>query len=66
MFAKHFVREGVFEVEYGAIVANVFRKRQVSDYDLSTDISEEMARDVLDDVGRFLTRSRIYLQQAGY
>jgi uncharacterized protein (UPF0332 family) len=66
MFAKHFVREGLFEVEYGAIVANVFRKRQVSDYDLTTEISEGMAREVLDDVSRFLARGRVYLQEAGY
>lgn len=66
MFSKHFVKTGRIEVNYGRIVANVFRKRQLSDYDFSTEVSEDIANEALNDVSAFINMAKAYLQSNGF
>lgn len=66
MFSKHFVKTGLIEVDYGRIVSNVFRKRQLSDYDFSTEVSEAVADEALKDVAEFIDMAKAYLRGNGF
>lgn len=43
-FSQHFIKTGIFPVEFNQSISRLFRNRQTGDYTLGLSISEEKAR----------------------
>lgn len=64
-FIQHFVKEGIFETEYGKIFDYIRRKREESDYSARIKIDGETAEKVVKDTEKFITRLTQYLEKLG-
>ncbi|MEK7257323.1 MAG: HEPN domain-containing protein [Bacteroidota bacterium] len=65
LFGFHFVKTGIFPPYYGKILSNAFEKRQVGDYDIFVEITQQEAEDVLNNAIDFVDKTEAYLKNAG-
>ncbi|MEN6319737.1 MAG: HEPN domain-containing protein [Syntrophaceae bacterium] len=60
-FNQHFIKTGIFEIEYGKIFNYVRQKREESDYTAKVMIDKETAERIVEDSKRFIQRMKKYL-----
>ena len=60
-FHEHFIKTGLLPAELGKIFEDVFAMRQEADYDFSSDISEQSAKQTIDDAEEFLNGIKKFL-----
>lgn len=60
-FGKYFVKEGLIEPEYGRMLATVYQRRQLGDYEISYALSEPEATEAITNAGAFIQRIQTYL-----
>ena len=60
-FGKHFVKAGLIEPEYGRVLATVYQRRQLGDYEISYTLSEPEAAEALRNAASFVQRTRTHL-----
>lgn len=65
-FGEHFIKTGLFPKEMHHWLHRAFEKRQVSDYDYLTGISESEVEDLQQKAGLFLERTAAFLQSEGF
>lgn len=65
-FGENFIRPGVFPRDFGAMIARLFRERQVGDYDAGISVSSDSARDDVRDASSIVNAIRAYLVQSGH
>ncbi len=61
-FNQHFVKTGMFEEKYSAMLRNAFSQRNIGDYGIAQHTDEEAARTVIDDAKEFLAVTEPYLE----
>ena len=59
-FGKHFVK-GLIEPGYGRMLATVYQRRQLDDYEISYALSEPEATEAITNAGAFIQRIQTYL-----
>ncbi len=64
-FGQYFVKPGLIEPEYSRMLANTFRLRLDSDYEVSLTPNKTSAQDTLRYAEQFVERAVTYLQQEG-
>jgi uncharacterized protein (UPF0332 family) len=65
LFGEHFVKTGIFRPESGRHLRNAFDKRLLSDYSFATELSEDDAREVLNQAKGFVEEVKDYLAEKG-
>jgi len=65
-FRLHFVKTGVFEVEYSRIYGRAMDDRHLSDYEIYETLTVEQVRADLDGARRFVERVGTYLKREGW
>lgn len=65
-FRQHFVKTGIFAMEYSDIYGRLLQHRETSDYDLLTSIDKEQARADFLDAQTFVNAVQQWLQQDGW
>jgi uncharacterized protein (UPF0332 family) len=61
-FGKHFTKSGIFPKEMHQWLHRAFEKRQISDYEFLTRISEAEVMDLQGKAEKFLLRTETFLQ----
>ncbi|WP_198045054.1 HEPN domain-containing protein [Spirosoma montaniterrae] len=61
-FGKHFVKTGFIEPQYGRMLANIYQQRQLSDYEVSYELSESESAEAIVNSGAFIRCIRDYLK----
>ena len=61
-FIHHFIKTGIFETKYGRIFDYIRKKREESDYSSKITIDKEIAKKVVGDAEKFITRITKYLK----
>jgi uncharacterized protein (UPF0332 family) len=61
-FIQHFIKTRIFETGYGRIFDYTRKKREESDYSSRITIDEEIAKKVVTDAEKFITRITEYLK----
>ncbi|MFD1144859.1 HEPN domain-containing protein [Larkinella insperata] len=61
LFSKHFIKGGLLEPEYGRMLSNVFRQRQLSDYEIRFEANAQDADLVIDNAESFIQRIKSLL-----
>ena len=64
-FGRYLVRPGLIEPEYGRILTSARKAGEASDYADRIQPDEEMAREIVSDCDRFVTRIETYLRDVG-
>ena len=64
-FNRDFVRTGLFPREFTRIMARLFEDRQSGDYDIVHTLTQEEARQEVDDARRVVEAVSLYLQSLG-
>lgn len=64
-FHQYLIKPGLIEPEYGSIYRRARRWREDADYSLSTEFTEETARNILIEAERFVARLEHYLRDQG-
>ena len=62
-FGKHFVKTGIFPKEFGRELNRAFEKRQISDYEYISLISNEDAEEILDNGKQFINAVENWLNK---
>ena len=62
-FHELFVKTGRFSKEAGRILESSFNARQSADYDMDTYITEDQARELLEDARKFYALTLAYFEQ---
>ncbi len=62
-FGQHFAKTGELDSKFHRYLLDSFRKRQVADYQTSSDISGEFAVAVVNRAEEFLNAARIYFDE---
>lgn len=65
-FGEHFIKSGLFPKEMHHWLHRAFEKRQLSDYDYLTGISETEVVDLPEKAAQFLGRTTAFLQVEGF
>jgi uncharacterized protein (UPF0332 family) len=65
-FGEHFIKSGLFPREMHHWLHRAFEKRQLSDYDYLTGISETEVVDLQEKAAQFLERTTAFLQVEGF
>jgi len=65
LFGKELVQPGILEKEYALILAQTQDERALADYDVELTFSKTVARERVEDAGRFLEQVRELLRAAG-
>lgn len=63
MFGEYFIKTGVFSKELGRELNRAFAKRQIGDYTHAFVISEDEAKQVLENGQHFVAQMEQYLQE---
>lgn len=66
LFAQHFVKSGLIEVQYSKMLGNAFDLRLDSDYEIGISSDESLANDVQHNAEQFVARAALYLQSEGH
>ena len=61
-FIKHFIKTGIFGIEYGKIFDYIRKKREESDYSSRIIIDKETAEKIVDDSEKFINCITEYLK----
>ena len=61
LFSKHFIKDGFIEPEYGRMLSNAFRQRQLSDYEIRYEANELDANQVITNAEAFIRRIKSFL-----
>jgi uncharacterized protein (UPF0332 family) len=64
-FIQHFIKTGIFEIEFGRIFNYIRKKREASDYSLRITIDRETAEKIVEDAERFIKRMKEHVKQIG-
>jgi len=64
-FGEHFIKSGIFPKEMHQWLHLAFEKRQLSDYEFMTGISETEVTDLQEKAGRFMERIESFLKVRG-
>lgn len=62
-FGRFFVKEGLIEPEYGRMLATVYQRRQLGDYEVSYELSETETTEAIANASAFVARIRTYLAE---
>jgi uncharacterized protein len=65
-FRQHFVKAGIFAVEYSDIYGRLLDHRSTSDYDLLVSINKAQATEDLRDAYKFVDAVQQWLKQEGW
>jgi len=65
-FGEHFIKSGLFPKEMHHWLHRAFEKRQISDYDYLTGISETEVVDLQEKAAQFFERTTAFLQVEGF
>ena len=65
LFGKYFVKTDIFKPDMGKHLRNAFDKRLLSDYSFATELSEDDAREVLNQAKGFVEEVKDYLAEKG-
>jgi uncharacterized protein (UPF0332 family) len=60
-FHELFVKTGLFPMNAGRMLERSFESRQSADYDMDTEITDEQAKQLLDDAREFYSLTLVYL-----
>jgi hypothetical protein len=60
-FIQHFVKNGIFDNEYGRIFDFIRKKREESDYSAKIKIDEEIAKKAVNEAEKFIKELKQYL-----
>jgi uncharacterized protein (UPF0332 family) len=63
-FGKYFVKTGIFPKEMGKDLTKAFEKRQLADYEYTSVMSEEDAKDLLEKGKKFIENIVEYLKKS--
>ena len=61
-FIQHFIKTGIFEIEYGRIFDYIRKKREESDYSARIIIDKKTAEKIVSDAEKFIARITGYLK----
>lgn len=65
LFAQHFVKPGLIEIEYSRMLGYAFNLRLNNDYDIIVTSDRDEAEAVLHNAGNFVSRAEIRLREEG-
>jgi uncharacterized protein (UPF0332 family) len=65
-FGEYFVKTGILPKEMHHWLHRAFEKRQISDYEYLTGISESVVVDLQEKAEQFIKRTEVFLQEQGF
>ncbi|MBC8509746.1 MAG: HEPN domain-containing protein [Chloroflexi bacterium] len=65
-FREHFVKTGLFSVEYSNAYGEAFELRNISDYEMLGNVESNQAFITIENARQFIDRCISYLKKAGY
>lgn len=65
-FGEHFIKSGILPKEMHQWLHRAFEKRQISDYEYLTSVSETEVADLQEKAEQFIKRTEEFLQKAGF
>ncbi|MBI5700801.1 HEPN domain-containing protein [Candidatus Saganbacteria bacterium] len=61
-FSRHFIKEGLFPREYAGKIKNLWKNREIGDYEYETKISSKDARESIEEANLIVNSLKKYIE----